>query len=175
MAARGEGYGFGTYLLFGVDDALHLSGDQTVEAIVLGTPYERLRYQAYLLAHQQLPFTPEAIAAFDAAHGGELDVVIFAHSRSSDDRTFMQDFGAAALDGANGVHLAAIGVERTEPILDVYYTADGAAVMRWLGQVTFRFDLGSGGAPNPDAPLRFSFRDDRGEQHGVTFTPSRYR
>jgi hypothetical protein len=174
MADRGEGYRFGDYLLFSVDDALHVSDDgPTIEAIVLGTPYERLRYQAYLLEHQQLPFPAAAIDAFDAAHLGRLDVVIFAHSHTPDDRTFMQGYGAAVLDGPGNVHLQPAAAERTEPVRDVYYQPDGTFVMRWLGQITFRFDLARAGVAA--SPLRFSFRDDRDRLHEIAIVPARYR
>lgn len=170
MATQQQGYAFGPYLLFSVPDALRAGDDRgRVEAIVLGTPYERLRYRAYLLARQGLGFKPGAIAAFAAAHRGKLDLVVFAHSRTPDDRDFMDAFGGGTLDGPAGFHRAPFDVAHTTPIRDAYYTPDGKPVMRWLGRIRFRFTIPPPGALAPGTTLRFSFRDDAGTPHTASF------
>ena len=141
MAARGEGYTIGAYLLFSVDDALRvISDEQTIEAVAVGTPYERLRFHAYLLAHQGRPAVPAEEAHFLSTGRGMLEFVVFVHSRAATDREFMQHFGGGTLESGGTSH-DAVAVSSTEPAIDSYYRPDGTVVKRWLGQVTYRFDL----------------------------------
>jgi hypothetical protein len=175
MAARGEGYTIGAYLLFSVDDALRVIGDdQTIEAVAVGTPYERLRFHAYLLAHQGRPAAPADEAQFLAPYRGMLEFVVFAHSRASTDREFMQHFGGGTLE-SGGTSRDAVHVSSTDPAIDSYYRPDGTVVKRWLGQVTYRFDLRADAALAASAaPATFSFTDDRGAVHRYSLTPGSY-
>jgi hypothetical protein len=175
MAARGEGYVIGTYLLFSVDDALHIAeDDQTIEAVVVATPYERLRFQAYLLAHEGRP-APGQGDQFLARDRGVLEIVVYAHSRGPGDREFMQHFGAGALASA-GTTRDAVQVTSTDPVIDSYYLSNGTVVKRWLGQVTYRFDLRNDPAlAAATAPATLSFLDDRGAVRRYTLTLAGYR
>ena len=175
MAARGEGYTIGEYVLFGVDDAFHITGDdQTIEAVAVGTPFERLRFHAYLLAHEGRPNSDADTAQFLTAHRSTSELVVFVHSRSVADREFMQHFGAGTLDA--GGELRAAEVSSTDPVLDSYYRLDGSVLKRWLGVVTYRFDLRDDTAlAGAAAPATFSFTDDRGGVHRYTLSLARYR
>jgi len=175
MAARGEGYTIGEYLLFGIDDAFHISDDgQTIEAVAVGTPYERLRFHAYVLAHEGRPLSDGDTAQFLTAHRSTLELVVFVHSRSMADREFMQHFGAGMLDA--GGNARAAEVSSTDPVLDSYYRPDGSVLKRWLGVVTFRFDLRDDAAlAGAAAPATFSFTDDRGGVHRYALSLARYR
>jgi hypothetical protein len=175
MVARGEGYTIGTYLLFGLDDALHIKdNDQTIEAVVVATPYERLRYEAYLLAHEGRP-APGNGDKFLAGDRGLLDIVVYAHSRGPDDREFMQHFGDGVL-ASSGTTRVAVQMTSTDPVVDSYYLANGTVVKRWLGQVTYRFDLRDDSAlAVTTAPATFSFLDDRGAIHRYPLTLAGYR
>ena len=176
MAARAEGYTIGAYLLFGVDDALRIGDDdRTIEAVVVGTPYERLRYHAYLQAYQGLPVVAGDAARLAAADRGAVELVVFAHSRGEADREFMQHFGGGTLEGGGVAH-AAVRVASTDPVRDSYYRPDGSVVKRWLGQVTYRFDLRDDpGLAAGAGPATFTFADDRGDVHRYTLVPERYR
>jgi hypothetical protein len=175
MAARGEGYTIGAYLLFSVDDALRVvSDEQTIEAVAVGTPYERLRFHAYLLAHQGRPAVPAEETQFVSTGRGMLEFVVFAHSRAATDREFMQHFGGGTLE-SGGTSRDAVQVSSTDPAIDSYYRPDGTVVKRWLGQVTYRFDLRADPAPAAStSPATFSFTDDRGAVHRYTLVPGSY-
>jgi hypothetical protein len=175
MAARGTGYAIGTYLLFGVDDALHIADDdQTIEAVIVATPYERLRFHAYLLAHEGRP-APGSGDQFVAGDRDVLEIVVYAHSRGVGDREFMQHFGAGTLASAETTREAA-QVTSTDPVIDSYYLSSGAVVKRWLGQVTYRFNLRDDPAlAAATTPATFSFLDDRGAAHRYTLNLAGYR
>ena len=176
QAGRGDGYAIGAYLLFSVDDALHIvKDDETVEAVVVGTPYERLRFHAYLRAHEGMPETATGAATFAAQSTGMLEFVVFVHSRTANDREFMQRFGAGILEAGGRSH-PATEVTRTDPALDAYYRPDGSVLKRWLGQVTYRFDLrGEEPAGTAATAAIFSFTDDAGAVHRYALIPARYR
>jgi hypothetical protein len=175
MVARGEGYAIGTYLLFGMDDALHIADDdQTIEAVVVATPYERLRFEAYLLAHEGRPAPGNGDQVLARA-SGVVDIVVYVHSRGPGDREFMQHFGAGALASAATTR-AAVQTTSTDPVVDSYYLSNGTVVKRWLGQVTYRFDLRDDPAlAVATTPANFSFLDDRGVVHRYTLTLADYR
>ncbi len=176
LAQLGQGYPIGTYLLFGVDDALHIGeGNHTIEAVAVGTPYERLRYRAYLLAHQDRQLGADAAAQFSAHQRSLLEFLVFAHSRTEADRDFMMHFGGGTLD-AGGGRLITADVTSSDPVSDSYFLTDGTVVKRWLGQVTYRFDLRDDAAlAARAAPVTFTFTDDHGAAHHYALTLSRYR
>lgn len=177
MERGGDGYTIAPYLLFGVSDALHISDDDAiVEAVTLGTPYERLRFAAYLRSHQGLPFDAHDADEEAAADDGRVALIVSVHSRTERDRDFMMHFGSGVLEGPDGTTLAATNVRVSAPVIDAYYRPDGAVLHRWLGQVTYVFDLRTNGPwATASAPLAFAFTDDRGKPHRYTFTPIAFR
>jgi hypothetical protein len=176
MSEKREGYAIDPYLLVSVPDAVHITDEAAVvEAVQLGTPFERLRWEAYREQTMRIPFNAGDIAAFDAQHSGRLDLIVYAHSRADKDRTFMDRFGGGALVRADGTTAATAVISHTVPATDGYTKPTGV-VSRFLGQVTYRFALsGATGAPDINAPLTFTFTDDAGAEHRIPVTLANYR
>jgi hypothetical protein len=177
MERGGDGYTIAPYLLFGVDDALHITDDDAiVEAVTLGTPYERLRFAAYLRSHQGLSFDAQDANEEAAADDGRIALIVSVHSRTERDRDFMTHFGAGVLVGPDGTTLAATNVRVSAPVIDAYYRLDGTVLHRWLGQVTYVFDLRTNATwATASALIAFAFTDDRGATHRYVFNPNAFR
>jgi hypothetical protein len=87
----------------------------------------------------------------------------------------MQHYGAGALTSAATTR-DAVQMTSTDPVVDSYYLANGTVVKRWLGQVTYHFDLRDDPAlAAATAPTAFSFLDDRGVVHRYALTLAGYR
>jgi hypothetical protein len=177
MSEQRNGYAIDPYLLFSVPDAVHITDESVVvEAVQLGTPYERLRWEAYREQTMRIPFNAGDVASFDAQHAGHIDFIVYAHSRAEKDRTFLDRFGGGALVQADGTTVSTAVISHTVPAIDGYTKPTGV-VSRFLGQVTYRFTLGeAAGAPDLlHAPLTFTFTDDGGTEHRIPVTLANYR
>ncbi len=174
MAQRGEGYTFGSYVLYSSDDSMSVAGEKDpIEAIIVGTPYERLRFQAYLLAHQRKPFGGAVAANFASGQAGIIEFVIFLHGRSGQGPEFISQYGNAALADASGKQYAAEQTFRTTPMNDAYLGIGSSIVTRWLGQITYRFRLDP--SISPESRLTFVFTDDRGAEHRYPLMLTKFR
>jgi hypothetical protein len=168
MANQHGGYTIAPYLLFSVPDAvLILDDNATVEAVQLGTPFERLRFEAYREQMMRTPFNADDVATFDEQHANRIDFIVYAHSRTADDRAFLGRFGGGTLTQADGTTIATAQISRSVAVIDTYTKPGGVVVNRFLGQVTYRFVLtGATAAPAIlAAPLTFVFTDDGGGEH----------
>lgn len=173
MANQHGGYTIAPYLLFSVADAVLISDDKaTVEAVQLGTPFERLRFEAYREQMMRTPFNADDVATFDEQHANRLDFIVYAHSRTDADRGFLDRFGGGTLRQADGTTVATAQISRTPAVVDTYTKPGGVVVNRFLGQVTYRFVLaGEAAAPAVlAAPLTFVFVDDGGVEHRIAVT-----
>jgi hypothetical protein len=177
MAAQDSGYAVAPYLLFSLPDAAHITDEAAVvEAVQLGTPFERLRWEAYREQAMRIPFNTGDVASYDAQHAGRVDFIVYAHSRTEKDRTFLDRFAGGALVRADGTTVATAVTSHTIPSIDTY-TIPAGVVNRFLGSVTYRFTL-DGAAVTPDAlaaPLTFTFTDDGGAVHRIPVTLTGYR
>jgi hypothetical protein len=166
FASEHRGFVVAPYLLFGVADAVQIQDGEGVEAVELATPYEALRYRAFLSGFERSPMTPPMIAAFVVEARTHVDFVVYVHSRSEIDREFIAAFGAGTLTCPDGANIAS-EVQRSTPIRDVYVNGT-TPTYRWCGQLRYRFAL-------TDALLRcdpatFAFADDRGRVYRVPVT-----
>ena len=82
FASEHRGFVVAPYLLFGVADAVQIQDGEGVEAVELATPYEALRYRAFLSGFERSPMTPPMIAAFVVEARTHVDFVVYVHSRS---------------------------------------------------------------------------------------------
>lgn len=175
MAQHGGGYAVGPYVVYAAEDTLRVSDAAgPIEAVTVGTPYERLRYEAYLLAHQRKPFDRTAAAEYAATTATRLDFVVFLHSRADEGREFLSRYGGATLS-AGGTTATPSAIERTTPVTDTYLAPGERVVERWLGQVTYRFDLAANPALVNASSATFSFVDDRGVAHAYPVGLARLR
>ena len=173
--ASHAGYPVAEYTLYAVPNALVIApGQGSIDAIVVGTPFERVRYASYLAAFQGL--RPDRSAVANAAESESVDFVVFAHGGAHDDQRFLQRFHAASLEAAR----RSLQPERTTtfgPTEEFFTTTGGNRVFRWLGYDSYRFDLRAlAGAGVDIARLRGSFRitDPYGRRSAYAFDLSKF-
>ena len=175
-AASRAGYPVTAYTLYAVPDALVIApGKGSIDAIIVGTPFERVRYAGYLAAFQDS--TPSPTAVEEAAAPESVDFVVFAHGGAGDGQTFLQHFHAAIVEAA-GRSLYPEGTTTFGPTEDFFTTTKGNRVFRWLGYDSYRFDFRSLADAGVDlARLRGTFHvtDEYGRRSGYAFDLSKYR
>jgi len=175
-AATHLGYPVAGYILYAVPDALLIGpGQGSIDAIVVGTPFERVRYASYLAAFQNAQAAGSAVAA--AAAPDTVDFIVFAHSGARGDQGFLQRFHAVALE-AHGHTLQPAGMTTFGPADDFFTTSQGKRVIRWLGYDTFRFDLRALALAGIDVARltgRLNIVDPYGRRYDVAFDLSKYR
>lgn len=178
LVRQGRGYQAPGYLLFAERNTLGIrNGDSPVEAILVGTPYERLRYASYLAAFQGQSIG--RLWADGLAHRNEnvLQFIVFTHSNTSRDRNFLERISKGRLQLGRYVLTPSKAPEIFGPALD-YYQVDGSGrQFRWLGSVTFRFDLSrlQGDRGLEDASGTFSFTDSGGTTRRYHVDLAHYR
>ncbi len=165
------------YEIFSQRDTLRLiPGERAIDAVLVRTPFERVRVASYYAAFQQQPFTDAQGAALARQGAGRVEFVIFAHSDAEDaaQRDFLSRFHGFTVR-ANGRKVSGVYTSVFGPAIDNYTTANGV-VERWIGTVTCGFDLRSltGNRGNADR-LRgtLSFEDDRGRRYAYPFDLAR--
>ncbi len=176
--SRQHGYRAGAYVLWDDDDPLTIEpGEGQVEAVLVGTPFERLRYRSYLQNYQGKPFGPQD--ARQAAQGLENTVtfVVFAHSQGAtqEDRDFLQQFSDVTLEIEGGPTLTPAEIDTFGPSQDFYTVAGKAAEFRYLGSLSLRFDLSGVEGDVSAAQGTFSFTTPAGEARSFEVDFSRYR
>jgi hypothetical protein len=162
-ASEHRGFVVAPYLLFGVSDAVQIQDGEQVEAVELATPYEAVRYRAFLSGFERTPLTQAALAAFVAQARTRVDLIAYVHSRSETDREFITAFGAGALTCPDGSTIASTAL-RSAPVRDVYVNGT-TPTYRWRGQIRYRFELND--ALLRCDPATFVFSDDRGRVYRV--------
>ena len=180
MATPSSGYKVQNWVLFDVKDPFTIGPNQgTVEAVIVGTPFERLRYASYLAAFQGTPLKPKEAQQEAAALDNTVSFIVFAHAPGTGDqyRSFLESFHAARLNfgGANGQKLKPAQAKITGPAQDFYNVPGKAAEFRYLGNVAFKFDLGSLGRQAGMAKATFSFTDSTGRNYRFPVELGQYR
>jgi hypothetical protein len=94
------------------------------------------------------------------------------HGRTDKDSDFASRYGGATLTDMNGRRYSADETLRTAPMNDAYLGIGSSIVTRWLAQITYRFRLDPGVAPET---LTFAFTDDRGTEHRYPLTLAKFR
>ena len=145
MLSPKHGYVVKDYVLFDVSDPLVITPDEgEVEAVVVGTPFERLQYASYL-SHYQGPGLTTAKAQQKAkALKNTVHFVAFAHAPSGEekDRNFLSQFSPATLT-TGGNTLSAAHADTFGPAKDFYTVQGKQTEFLWLGYVDYTFDLAS--------------------------------
>lgn len=176
-AQRRRGYDDRAYQLFAVPDTLRIArGQGLVDAILVGTPYERTRYACYFAAFQQETCSPGQAQTIARGLRDTVAFIVFVHSRSDkrEERNFLGTYRDAAIE-AGGRRIAVMQTVPFGPALDNYTMEDKGVVMRWVGSVTFRFDVRSAGRALERLHGTLVFRDESGREQRYPFDLSRYR
>lgn len=176
---EGRGYQAPHHVLFAGHDTLRIQkGQGPVEAIIVGTPYERVKYASYLQAFQgrgvSLPWA-QSIAQRDA---NLVQFVVFAHGDSARDRNFLRRFSDGRLQLGRFTELTSPAPTTFGPALDFYNVDGSGRQFRWLGSATFRFNLSSLIAHGFNAAHTagtFSFTDSDGVSRHYRVDLTRYR
>lgn len=177
LSEHHRGYRAPENVLFAAADSLQIRKRQSpIEAILVGTPYERVRYTSYLYAFQGLYFSAEQAQTIARDDANTVQFIVFAHSNTPQDRNFLNRFVNGRLRlGDHAVVTSKPSV--FGPALD-YYNVEGVGrQFRWVGSVTFRFDLGRLRARRfniANASGSFAFTDSEGERLKYPIDLSRY-
>lgn len=166
LANAKGGYKLQDWVLFGDEDPFVIRPDEgTVEAVVIGTPFERLRYQSYLQHYQGNELTMQEAQERASELENTVTFVVFAHSPGSGQeyQDFLENFGSATLQLAGDSELSPSNVETFGSAQDFYNIPGEASEFRYLGYVAYRFDL---------APLAQEGRDISSLEGTLTFTDS---
>jgi hypothetical protein len=138
-----------------------------IDAMILETPFERVRYEAYLEAIQGKPVTTSIVNALANDARGKLGLLVYAHSRSENDRGYLAAFRPAELI-ANGTVETPVDIVRFGPSQD-FYDVGTFREERWTGSITYRF-----AAPRCNGPASVRFSDGHGREYRVNFDAERY-
>ncbi|HEY5094871.1 MAG TPA: hypothetical protein VII69_07155 [Candidatus Eremiobacteraceae bacterium] len=141
-AAGHNGFPVSMYTVFARPDALTIApGDGSVDAIIVGTPYERVSYASYVAAFQG--HAPTATDLQGAATPYSIDVVVVGHSagKDADEQNFLTKYSGPILDVRGFGTLRPISKSIFGPTIDFYNLANKSHVLRWLGYNAYRFDL----------------------------------
>ncbi len=175
-AAAHLGYDAAGYLLYSVPNTLLLApGQGSVDAVIVGTPFERVTYASYLAAFQDSTASSDAVAT--AAAPDTVDFVVFAHSADPKDQAFLRRFRSASVTVAGHV-LPSASQTVFGPAEDFYTTSQGKRVPRWLGYGSFRFDLRTLATAGVDISRlkgTFGVIDPYGRHYSFAFDLSKYR
>jgi hypothetical protein len=148
-------------------------GRAGLDAVVVETPYERVRYEAYLQRLQALPVTTNEIERWRRDASGNVGFVVYAHSRSAADSeaTFLEQFANATLTLRPGESMRAssraIFGARTD-----FYDVGTLREERYTGSLTYRFTPGNDRCRR-SGTLRFA--DGYGKRYWFAFDLGRYR
>lgn len=164
--ARDPAHGLqtGAYTLYQRNDPIRAEpSDGLIDAVVVSTPREQLRYQAYLDAFQGHP--PDAAAArkFADQVAGTVVFRVFAHAQSvtPEDQHFLDHFAPARLTLPSGEQISA-ETSSFGPSQDFFILGNGRHEIRWLGVVMYRFDIAKLPA---QTTAKLSFDDGAGHSY----------
>lgn len=193
MSTTEGGYVLGNYLLRQYNaDVILQANTPEVDGIVLSTPYERVRYEAYLDHLEQHPLGTARAAALAAKMAHTLSFRIYTHSPYAVDdeeeewqqayqkgqvqadpnrtKSYLDLFRSASLRVGN--HLVMARPEIDGPYVDNFTLPNGRATFRNLGVLTYTFD--TRGLPTQGS-FTFSFKDSQGKPYSFTAPLQAYR
>lgn len=170
---EGRGYQAPHHVLFAEQNTLHIrKGEGPIEAILVGTPYERLKYASYLAAFQGRPLGLQSAEHLARQNANVLQFVVFAHGSGPTDRDFLRRISSGTLRLGRYVLRPSGAPKVFGPAMDFYQIDGVGREFRWLGSVTFRFDLSA--VRQNGAPGLFSFRDSAGTMRKYRVDLARY-
>lgn len=174
-ASKHLGLAVETYVAYAAPDTLAAErSGKAIDAIVVGTPFERVLYASYEAAFQNAAPTPTALD--DAASADCIDMIVVAHSRDTQDQSFLRRFRNPALH-VGGRTLHPVKTTVRGPGEDFFTTTQGRELL-WLGNDAFRFDLRgleAAGIDVRNAQARFSIADPYGHTYDVKLDMATYR
>jgi hypothetical protein len=172
LAASLRSYSVRPWVLWDRKDPLRaVHGRADLDAVIVETPYEHVRYDGYMQRLQGLPLGAVQIDRFRRDADGRYGFMVYAHSRTDDraEAGFLKKFSNASVQLANAVTLSA--VERAYVgSTPAFYDVGTFREERYTGSLTYRFPAPPSGCA-PTGVLRF--RDGRGHTYRFSFDLSR--
>lgn len=170
MAHRHATYYVKPWVLYESRDPLRaVHGRAGIDAVIVETPYERIRYESYLYALQGSNVTRGMVERWRREAANRLGFLVYAHSRSDQDRTFLRGFSTATVTPAGGAAQPDDRIVRFGPS-DDFYDVGTFREERWVGSITYRFPLRS---CSERGVVRF--HDRYGDRYAMPFDLTRYR
>lgn len=187
MVAKTHGYIVKDYLVKQFDGGITLTEAQAnaeVDAVMVETPIERIRYNSYLDKYQGAALSLDKAKKQAAQYANQIQFKVFAHSpdASLKSQSFLDHFGTATLSVKGGPTLKATKVNNSGASRDFYDISRKGqpqkASFLWLGYVEYTFDL---------APLKgkgidisklvgtLSFKNSQGKQFSMPVDMSKYK
>ena len=185
MNIRESGYVLGSYLLKAYNQDVFLAANSPeVDGIVLSTPYEQVRYEAYMAHLENHPLTAAQATAFAKKANGTLQFRVYSNSpypvedeeeqwqlayrkdHIADDRdranSYLDFYKTASLKIGNRTYAAKPVVDG--PYRDSFTLPSGDAETRNLGVVFYTFTV-----PNMPSTGAFTltFRDSQGKPYTI--------
>lgn len=193
MSVSDGGYVLGNYLLVQYTADVILRPDSPeVDGIVVSTPYEHLRYEAYLAHLEQKPLTSAQASDFAAKAAGKLTFRIYTHSPYAVDeedeqwqmayktdkiqvnpdrpKSYLDFFKTATLTVSGKKYTATPVIDG--PYMDNFTLPSGKATFRNLGVVFYTFNVGNLPA---SGPFTLSFKDTSGKAYNISSDLSKHR
>ena len=170
--SRDGGYPLRPYTVYAVMDTLKLEAQNgAVDAVTVGTPLERTRYQSYLSVLGEDLVTAEQARARSGLSTGELEFIVFAHGLNPTDNEFLKRFTAASLRLGRQT-LKPTATEDSGVSSSQYPKTVGEIGVRFVGPLTFRFKVSTTLA---SARGTLSFTDPGGKKFALPVNLSLYR
>ncbi|HZZ64331.1 MAG TPA: hypothetical protein VFE17_02440 [Candidatus Baltobacteraceae bacterium] len=170
MAHEHGAYAVAPWVLYQSADPLRAAhGQAGVDAVIVETPFERVRYEAFLDAIQGLTVTPGMVSSMARQARSSIGFLVYAHSRTDEDHNFLQGFSPGVLILSTGARVPDDQIVRFGPSSD-FYDVGTFREQRWVGSITYRFPLRS-----CDERGRFDFSDPYGHRYDLPFDLSRFR
>ncbi|GMA16514.1 hypothetical protein E5F05_13840 [Deinococcus metallilatus] len=169
---RDSGYPLKPYTLYVVADTLKLEPQNgAVDAVTIGTPYERTRYESFLSKYGEDPITPQQARQRAELPDYGVDFIVFAHGLKPEDQNFLNRFGPARLR-LGGVTLRPVATTKSGASISSYPRTVGEPGLRFTGTVTYRFQLPKNLTA---AKGTLSFTDPSGKAFNIPVNLTLYR
>ncbi len=175
-----HGYQVKDWVLFDVKDPLRITPDEgQVEAVVVRTPFEFVRYRSYLNNWTGRGYTDQQAKELAAKSDDQLRLLVYGHSAESgpEGKDFLQKFTGAQLKLSDGTVIKPTGSDVFGPAQDFYNVEGQESAIRWLGYRAFVFDFGKlDFSPDRVASLKgtFSFTDPQGKDYSLDLDLAKY-
>lgn len=185
MNTRESGYIVGNYLVKTYNDDLILQANSPeVDGVILGTPYERLRYEAFLAHLENQPLTETQAASLARSYSGKLVFRVYSHSpyvvgdeleqwqqayltdkittNPNRAKSYLDFYKSATLTLAGKKYTATATVDG--PYQDNFVLPSGESDFRNLGVVSYAFDIKN--LPSSGIAT-LVFKDSRGKTYSI--------
>lgn len=163
-------YRVAPWVLYQSKDPLRaVHGRAGIDAVIVESPYERVRYEAYLTALQGDKVTPSDVRRMRAQAASQIGFLVYAHSRTDMERAFLAQYRPATIALANGRVVRDDAIVRFGPS-DDFYDVGSFREERWAGSITYRFPIAS---CSESGVLRL--RDGYGRLYAFPFDLRKYR